>query len=123
MGNLIRAILNLLGGGLLDRILDTVDRKVDADTDREKLKADIIRESYRTRSDFMKTGGFWLMAIFAVPLAIWHGMVIYDSAFGCVDCVFPNEWTVAALPAPLSEWAGLMIVSIFGVIGVTRLRK
>lgn len=116
-------LINLLSGGLLGRVLDTVDRKIGADTDREKLKADIIREHYRTRADWMRAGGVWLMWIFAGPLAVWFGMVIYDSAFGCADCVWPNDWTVAALPAPIDEWAGMIIVAIFGVLGVSRFRK
>jgi hypothetical protein len=120
---MIRAILSALTGGLLDRALDTVDRKIAAETDREALKAEIIREHVRTRPDWMRAGGFWLMLIFAAPLAFWHGMVIYDSALGCADCMWANDWTVAALPRPLDEWAGIIIVSIFGVLGIDRLRR
>lgn len=120
---MIRALLNLLGGGLLDRVLDTVDRKVQSQTDAEKIKGEIIRESYRHRADFMRAGGFWLMLAFALPLAFWFAAVVVYSVFWCAGCAFPASWTIAALPEPLDEWAGIMIVSIFGVIGVTRLRK
>lgn len=116
-------LLSLLTGGVLDRVLDSVDRKFKHDTDTAKLKADLVKEHFRSRADFMNAGGFWLMMLFAIPLAVWHGMVVYDSAFGCVDCIWANDWTVAALPAPLDEWAGLIIVSIFGVVGVSRLRR
>lgn len=108
--------------GPLDRILTTVDRRVASETDRERIKGEIVRTYYRNRGDWMRAGGFWLMLLFAAPLAVWHAMVIYDSAFGCADCIFANDWTVAALPAPLDEWAGLIVVSIFGVLGVDRLR-
>ena len=116
-------LLNLLSGGLLGRVLDTVDRKITSDTDKEKIKGDILIQYYKTRADYMNAGGFWLMMIFALPLGLWHGMVVYDSAFGCIDCIWPNTWTVAALPAPLDDWAGGIIVSIFGVVGVTKLRR
>lgn len=116
-------LAKLLGGGLVDRILDTVDKKVQSETDREKIKGDIIKEHYRSRADWMNAGGFWLMLLFALPLAVWFAMVLYDSAFGCIDCIAPNDWTVAALPPPLDEWAGLMITAIFGVVGVSKLRK
>jgi hypothetical protein len=116
-------ILGWLASGPLDRILDTVDRKVDAQTDREKIKGDIIQEHYRHRGDWMRSGGFILMLLFAAPLAFWFGAVTVYSVLWCQDCAFPQPWTIAALPAPLDEWGGLIVISIFGVVGVSRLRK
>jgi hypothetical protein len=124
VGNLMFAkILGWLASGPLDRILDTVDRKVDAQTDREKIKGDIIQEHYRHRGDWMRAGGFILMFAFSAPLAYWFASVCVYSVHFCADCAYPKDWTIAALPAPLDEWAGIIIVSIFGVIGVSRLRR
>lgn len=116
-------LINLFSGGLLDRVLDTVDNKVKNETDREKLRSDIIREHYKTRADWMNAGGFILCLLFTVPLAFWFSLVIYDSALGCADCLLANDWTVAALPSPLDEWAGLIIMSIFGVVGVSKFKR
>lgn len=116
-------ILRWLTGGALDRVLDTVDRKIAAETDREAVKAEIIKEAYRTQADRMKAGGFYLMLLFAVPLAFWWAAVIVYSVFWCAGCAYPATWTIAALPPPLDEWAGLIVVSIFGVIGVTQFRR
>lgn len=116
-------LLKFLTGGFLGRVFDTIDKRIDAQTDREALKADIIKEHYRTRSDYMRAGGFALMLLFAVPLAFWHGAVLVYSVFWCANCAFPQPWTVAALPSPLNEWAGYIILSIFGVLGVDRIRK
>ena len=120
---MIGALIKWLTGGALDRVLSTVDRKVAAQTDREKLKADIIKTHYETRAGFMKSGGFVLMLLFAVPLAVWFGAVVIYSVLWCQGCALPQAWTVAALPAPLDEWAGLIIISIFGVVGVQGFRK
>jgi hypothetical protein len=120
---MIRTILGWLTGGILDRVLATVDKKITADTDREKLKADIIIEHYRQRADWMRAGGFWLMLMFAVPLAFWFGAVTVYSMLWCAKCAFPQSWSIAALPAPLDEWSWMIVVSIFGVIGVERFRK
>lgn len=120
---MLGALFRWLTGGALSRILSTVDKRIDAQTDREKLKADIIQEAYRTRGDWMRAGGFWLMLIFAAPLALWWAAVIAYSIFWCAGCAFPQAWTIAALPAPLSEWAGLIVVSIFGVLGIDRLKR
>ena len=115
-------LINLLSGGLLDRVLDTVDRRVDAATDREAIKGEIIKDAYANRTGFMQAGGFALMLLFAVPLAFWFGAVCVYSVFWCAGCAYPQPWTVAALPAPLDAWAGLIITAIFGVLGVTSLR-
>ena len=119
---MLRGILSALGGGILDRVLDTVDRKIAVETDREKIKGDIVRAHYRNRADWMRSGGFVLSLLFAVPLAFWFGAVMVYSVFWCLDCAYPKDWTIAALPAPLDQWAGGIIISIFGVIGVSRLR-
>jgi len=115
-------LIKLLGGGLLDRVLDTVDKKVRSETDREKIKGDIIKEAYRTRADWMRAGGFWLMLGFAAPLMFWFAAVLFYSVFWCAGCAYPQSWTIAALPAPLDQWAGWIVVSIFSVIGATRLK-
>lgn len=120
---MIRALIKWLTGGVVDRVLDTVDRRVSAETDREKLKAEIIREHYRSRADFMRAGGFWLMLMFALPLALWWASVLVYSVLWCRGCAWPQEWSIAALPPPLDEWAGLIVMAIFGVLGVDRLRR
>lgn len=119
---MLRAILNFLGGGFLDRALDTVDKKIQSETDKEKIKGEIVKEHYKNRADWMKSGGFVLSLLFAVPLAFWFSSVVVYSVFWCQGCAFPQSWSIAALPAPLDEWAGGIIVSIFGVIGISRLR-
>lgn len=116
-------LISLLTGGLLDRVLSTVDKKITSDVDREKLKSDLIMESYRQRADWMRAGGFWLMLLFAVPLAFWHGAVAVYSVFWCARCAFPQPWVIAALPSPLDEWGWMIVVSIFGVIGIERIKK
>jgi hypothetical protein len=120
---MIAALLQWMSSGVLDRVLDTVDRRIEAETDREAVKGEIIKEAYRQRADYMNAGGFTLMLAFAVPLAFWFAAVCLYSILWCQGCAFPQGWTIAALPAPLDEWAGIIIVSIFGVMGVSRLRK
>jgi hypothetical protein len=122
LNKILRSLTGWLTGGVLDRILDTVDRKVEAETDREAIKGEIIREHYRTRADYMRAGGFWLMLAFALPLAIWWGSVLLYSILWCAGCAYPQDWHIAALPPPLDEWAGGIVVALFGVVGVSRIR-
>lgn len=123
MGAIFGFLAKILGGGFVDRAFDVVDKKIENETDREKIKGEIIREHYRSRGEWMQSGGFLLMLLFAVPLAFWFGSVVVYSVFWCAGCAYPQEWTIAALPPPLDDWAGGIIISIFGVVGVTKLRK
>ena len=120
---MIGAIVGWITGGALDRVLSTIDRKISADTDREALKADIIKTHYQTRAGFMQAGGFWLMLIAAAPFVYHAWAVVIYSVHWCADCAYPKDWTIAALPAAFAEYQGLIYVAIFGVIGITRLRK
>lgn len=120
---MIWAAFKWLTGGPLNRILSSIDNKVDNTTERERIKGDVIQSFYATRAAYMQAGGFWLMLAFAAPLAFWFASVCAYSVFWCQGCAFPQEWTIAALPAPLDEWSGGMIVSIFGIVGLSKLRK
>lgn len=120
---MIKTVLNWLTGGILDRALSTVDKAIQSKTDQEALKADIIREYYRQRADWMRSGGFWLMVMFAAPLALWYASVIVYSMLFCARCAFPQSWVIASLPDPLNEWSWIIVVSIFGVIGLERMKK
>lgn len=56
----------------------------------------------------------WIMPAFAYPVAFHFGAVIADS-------VFLFDWNVAALPKPLDEWEGQIILSFFIVGTAERL--
>lgn len=128
---MIRLILSwLTGGGLqgaLDRALDTVDRRIEADTDREKIKSDLIAtmatEHMRSRGAWLAAGGFWLLAAFALPVILHFGAVVVYSIFWCAACAFPKPWSIAALPPPMDEWQGWIVMASIGGLSLLGLRK
>lgn len=109
--------------GPIGRAFDLADQRLKNESDREKLKADIIKTHMETRAGFMQAGGFILMLLFAIPLALWFGAVCVYSILWCADCAFPQTWTIAALPPPLDEWAAQIVIAIFGVAGITRFAR
>lgn len=119
----LKTILKWLTGGFLDRALGTVDKYVESQTDKEKIKADVVKSYYANRASWLQAGGFWLLLLFAIPVALWFGAVVLYSMLWCQGCVYPQEWTIAALPQPLSEYAGWIIISCIGGAGVFTWRK
>lgn len=124
---MIATILKWLGGGPLSRILDTVDHKIDNETERERVKADVVK-AYASAQVAVLTGrGWWFPLFFVAPLGLWFAAVCIYSILWCAGCAYPQAWTIAALPSPLDEWSGAIVGSLFvGKLGaemVARLRK
>ncbi|WP_419913370.1 hypothetical protein [Hoeflea sp.] len=104
------AVLGWLTGGTLDRVLDSVDHRIDNDTERERIKADIVNVHTRAQANLLASRTWWFQLFFVVPLGIWFAAVVADS-------LFHFAWNVAALPAPLDQWAGWIVTSLFLVDG------
>jgi hypothetical protein len=102
-----------LTSGPLDRILTTVDRKMDNATERERVKAKAV-ETYIDAQTRVLTGrGWWFPLFFIAPLGVWFASVCIYSILFCAGCAYPQGWSIAALPTPLNEWAGVIIGSLF----------
>lgn len=110
-------ILSWITGGFLDRALSSVDKYVEAQTDREKIKADVVRSYYENRASWMSAGGFWLLLLFAVPTAIHYAAVTLYSMLWCAQCAFPKAWTIAAYPGVMGEYQGYIILACIGGAG------
>lgn len=111
---MIQAVLGWLLKGPFGRIMDTVDHKIDNETDRQRIKAGVLEEYLKSQARIMTGPGWWFPLFFVVPLGFyWLAVVVY-SVFWCKDCAFPQDWTIAALPKPMDEWAGAIIATYFG---------
>ena len=98
----------------LSRILRTVDAKIENKTERQRVKADLVAKAAEQQTAMLSGPGKWLHALFIVPLGLWFASVCIYSMLFCRDCVLPQAWTVAALPQPLYEWSGWIVMSMFG---------
>ena len=121
IASIIKWLVKLGAGGIVDRAMTLIDKRAEQETDREKLRADLtaeylrqVVEETRVMADYNKAKlsfpWFWLFAsLFLFPLALWWAAVILDSVFS-----FP--WTIADLPTPqMQTWAGNMIQWVFYV--------
>lgn len=117
-GPLLTAVLRLLSGGLLDQVMGLLKARADRDAQRDRLDTEAAIaaiqaevQARRAAADVLiAEQGWWLTAIirplFVLPLAIWWCAVIADS-------IFMFSWNVAALPKPLDEWAGWIVLAYF----------
>ena len=51
-------IAKLFGGGFLDRIFDTIDKKVDSETERQRIKNETVQTYIRQKANFTNGRAF-----------------------------------------------------------------
>lgn len=110
---MLSAIFSFLMSGPLDRLLQTIDSKVDNDTQREKIKSDTVQAYVSAQAAVLTGRGWWFPLLFLVPAGVWFAAVCVYSVLWCQRCAFPQTWTIAALPAPLDGWMGAIVGSLF----------
>jgi hypothetical protein len=106
------AILTWLSKGPLDRILLSLDKSVDNETERQRIAGEVISKyvaaDAETRATAMQSRIFWYVwALFAVPVGFWLGAIAVDSVF-----FFSGH--IADLPPSVKPYATQIITSIFG---------
>lgn len=116
-----------LTGGTLDRILSTVDNKIDNETEREKVKTEAVKSYVDAHVQIANSRQWFFPLFFLIPAGLWFASVCIYSVLFCRGCAFPQDWSIAALPAPLNEWMGWIVSSLFigkaGEALIARLRK
>ena len=68
---MISAILGWLLKGPFGRIMDTVDHKIDNETDRQRIKGDVLAEYLKGQARVMTGPGWWFPLFFVVPLGLY----------------------------------------------------
>ncbi|RVQ21839.1 hypothetical protein CN067_11955 [Sinorhizobium meliloti] len=107
-----RLLFSFLSGPL-SRILDTVDRKVDSETERQRIKTEAVEKYVSAQAQVLTGRGWWFPLFFLVPAGLWFTSVCIYSILFCRGCALPQDWTIAALPPPLNEWMGAIVGSLF----------
>ncbi len=116
---MIALLTRLLGGGLADQLRRAYEAKLAAETDADRLAAETtIRALEIAQANRLATPdnlGLRLgIGIAAVALTGHLAAVVIASAFPGLG------WTVHALPPPMNEWQGTIILSMFGLSAVAR---
>lgn len=97
----------------LKRILDSIDNRVDNETDRAEIAADVQKAYWSAQVAVITTSGRYLMNFIGFAFAFHVAFVIFYSSFLCRACYYPVSWSIAALPPPFDQWEGAIIMSFF----------
>lgn len=100
----------MITGGSLETILTTIEKGMDNEATKEQVKADVTKKWIDAQASLLVGRTWWFQLFFVVPLGFWWAAV-------CLDSVLPGEWNVASLPAPLDEWAAMIVSALFIVDG------
>lgn len=126
MAWIFTTLLNWLGSGVLDKVLGYFEQKAKSDT--ERLRIQFLREQHAmtVQADVIKAGMshtfFWIPWLIAtVPLALWFG-------WGMLDTAFPGHLPhTAIIPPGLRPWAEIAWGNLFysggGVAAATIIGK
>lgn len=109
---MFKALLSWLTGGVLDRLLSSVDHAVDNETDRQAIRAQVVSEFVRTSAESRQTAMqsrvfWWTWALFAVPLGVWWAAI-------CLDTVFLFSGEIDDLPDSVKPYANQIFAAVFG---------
>jgi hypothetical protein len=117
---MIKLLTSLLGGGLAEQLRRAYEAKLNAANDADRLVAESrVRALEIAQANRLATtdnlGLRVAIGIVAVALCGHVAAVAFVSAFPMIG------WTVQALPAPMNEWQGTIILSLFGLSAVARI--
>lgn len=107
---LIKTILGIFTGGSLEKILDVIEHKMDDETKKEEIKAEVTKTWINAQANLLVGRTWWFQLFFVLPFGLWlftSIMIILSQA------LFGSTLSMPALPPPLDEWAGWIISSIF----------
>lgn len=109
--SILKTALGWLTGGTLDRLLDTIEKRMDDETKKEEIKADVTKTYVNAQANLMVGRTWWFQLFFVIPAGVHWAALNYVSAFP------QYGWTVHSLPAPFDEWQGYIITALFLVDG------
>lgn len=109
---MLSLLLKWITKGPLDRILTSLDKSIDNETERQKVAGEVISKyiatEAETRATAMQSRVFWYVwALFAAPVGFWLGAI-------CLDSVFLFSGQIADLPPSVKPYASQIIAAVFG---------
>lgn len=114
---MIAFLARLLTGGLPDQIRRAYEAKLNAANDADRLTAESqIRALEIAQANRLATAdNLGLRAAIAIAAL---ALTCHLAAVAIASAIPGLGWTVHALPAPMNDWQGTIILSLFGLSAV-----
>lgn len=111
-------LLSLFGGGLAEQLRRAYEAKLTAANDADRIAAEVTIARLQNRlADRGNRGLQWAVALIALAMGGHLAAVAFVSAFPFWG------WTVHALPPPMNDWQGQIVLGLFGLSAVLGLRR
>lgn len=106
-------VASFLVGGSLDKILDTIENKMDNETKKEEIKAEVTRTWINAQTQLLVGRTWWFQLFFVLPAGLYWSALLYVSS--APD--FMPTWTVERLPGWAEEIYLAIVSALFIVDG------
>lgn len=103
------------------RAMDTVDKRFESEAAKEQARNQVLAAYLDMQKAVLTGPGWWFPILFIAPLGVWFAAVCLYSILWCAGCAYPQAWSIAALPAPLDDWAGVIVASLFGAASLEKI--
>ena len=114
-------LANFLSGGVLDKVLGFLSAREQAKL--EAMNSDQLRRHEASESTKLAakeirlaTAGFWEMRLLAAAIAFPFVIHLWSV---WLDTQFKFGWAIDKFPAPFDEWEGAILLSFFGLVGIS----
>lgn len=104
-------VASFLVGGSLDKILDTIEHRMDDETKKEEIKAKVTETWINAQANLLVGRTWWFQLFFVLPAGMYWSALLYVSA---APPWFPI-WEVRRLPG-WSEEIYLAIISALFIV-------
>jgi hypothetical protein len=104
-------VASFLTGGSLDKVLDTIEKKMDNEVTKEEVKAEVTKKWVEAQANLLQGRTWWFQLFFVIPAGIYWSAILYVSAFPQVG------WVVHRLPGFAEEIYFIIVSALFIVDG------
>lgn len=106
---ILKGLLGAVTGGSLEKILDVIENKMDNETTKEEIKAEVTKTWINAQANLLVGRTWWFQLFFVLPAGLYWLAIIIDSILQI------QGWDVAKLPEPMDDVFGLIISALFVV--------
>ena len=104
-------LLSIFTGGSLEKFLDTIEAKIDSETKKEEVKAEVTKKWVEAQSNLLVGRTWWFQLFFVIPAGFYWSALLLVSAFPMI------AWEVQRLPGFAEEIYFMIVSALFIVDG------